>query len=106
MSACSAPQNCAHCPLKSPVVSGAIHSSLMRLGIRSVLPASSGTQKLCTTSADVSLRNVGAGAAGTLTGTCNWLGWSPENRDNGLPTRIDDPRRLHPERTSVWARLE
>ena len=42
-------------------------------GMRSVLPASRGTQKLCATSADCSVRNVGAGCAASLTGTCSSL---------------------------------
>ena len=42
-------------------------------GIRSVFPASRGTQKLWTTSADLSVRKVGAGCAGSLAGTCSSL---------------------------------
>ena len=38
---------------------GSIHIWFSRLGITSVFPASCGTQKLCTTSADSSLRKVG-----------------------------------------------
>ena len=43
---------------------GSIHIRFSRLGITSVFPASCGTQKLCTTSADSSLRKVGRRFAG------------------------------------------
>ena len=42
---------------------GSIHISLTRFGIRSVLPASCGIQKLWSVSADSSFRNVGVGCA-------------------------------------------
>src|SRR5271156_5358638 len=48
----------------------------MRLGwfgMRSVLPASRGTQKLWSVSAESSVRKVGVGWAGSLTGMCNSL---------------------------------
>src|ERR1700724_533989 len=41
------------------------------LGIRSVLPASRGTQKLWSVSADSNLMKVGVGCCGSLTGTCS-----------------------------------
>ena len=52
---------------------GAIHIRLRRFGIRSVLPASCGTQKLWITSADSRPMKVGVGAAGSLTGACSSL---------------------------------
>ena len=42
-------------------------------GSRSVLPASRGTQKLWSVSAESSVMNVGVGCAGSLTGTCSSL---------------------------------
>ena len=44
---------------------------LERFGIRSVLPASLGTQKLWSVSADNSVMCVGVGFLESLTGTCN-----------------------------------
>src|ERR1700722_4066035 len=41
------------------------------LGIRSVLPARRGTQKLWSVSAESSVRKVGVGCAGSLTGMCS-----------------------------------
>src|SRR5215475_11170945 len=43
----------------------------MRFGIRSVLPASWGIQKLWFVSAESNFRNVGFGRAGSLTGMCS-----------------------------------
>src|ERR1700691_910126 len=40
-------------------------------GIRSVLPASLGTQKLWSVSAESNVRKVGVGCAGSLTGMCS-----------------------------------
>src|SRR5262249_57453779 len=53
-----------------PGCMGSIHIRFSRLGITSVLPASCGTQKLCATSADSSLRKVGRRLLDSLTGTC------------------------------------
>src|SRR6266852_5263581 len=41
------------------------------LGMRSVLPARRGTQKLWSVSAERSVRKVGVGCAGSLTGMCS-----------------------------------
>src|SRR5215470_1790269 len=49
---------------------GSIHISFTRLGIRSVFPPSSGTQKLWFVSAESSFRNVGVGCSGSLAGMC------------------------------------
>ena len=53
--ACWTPQYCAHCPTYVPASCGSIHISFVRLGIRSVLPASCGTQKLWSVSAESKL---------------------------------------------------
>ena len=47
---------------------GSIHIRFGWLGIRSVLPASSGTQKLWSVSAESKVKKVGVGFAGSLTG--------------------------------------
>jgi signal transduction histidine kinase len=52
---------------------GSIHILFGWLGIRSVLPTSSGTQKLWSVSAESKVKNVGFGFAGSLTGMCNSL---------------------------------
>ena len=49
---------------RAPGSRGAIHMRLVRFGITSVLPASRGTQKLCTTSADSSVEEGRRGVAG------------------------------------------
>ena len=54
-----------------PGLSGSIHISFTRFGMRSVLPASRGIQKLWATSAESSLTNVGVALSGLLTGTCS-----------------------------------
>ena len=68
--ACCVPQYSAQFPRNVPSCFGSIHMLFGWFGIRSVLPASCGIQKLCATSADSSLRNVIAGFAVVLTGTC------------------------------------
>ena len=62
--ACCIPQYCAHWPRKIPVRCGSIHILFGWFGIRSVLPASSGTQKLWSVSAESKVRNVGVGCRG------------------------------------------
>ena len=66
---------------------GSIHIWLTRFGIRSVLPASRGTQKLWATSADEQRAGRSAsGARGSLTGTCSSLAVTmPELRVAELP---------------------
>src|SRR5271169_6006881 len=59
--ACCTPQYCAHWPTYTPVSCGSIHMLLTRLGMRSVFPASCGTQKLWLVSADISVICVGVG---------------------------------------------
>jgi hypothetical protein len=59
--ACCVPQYCAHWPRKIPVRCGSIHILLGWFGMRSVLPANSGTQKLWSVSAESNCRNVGVG---------------------------------------------
>ena len=56
MFACWVPQYSAHWPTNSPGSSAWNHIELTRPGIRSVLPASRGTQKLWQTSADFRVR--------------------------------------------------
>src|SRR5579862_3245967 len=69
MLACCIPQYSAQFPRKTPSCRGSIHIVLVIPGIRSVLPASCGTQKLCATSADSSFKDVVAGLAAVLSGT-------------------------------------
>src|SRR4029077_11975570 len=61
----------ANWPRERRVSRGSIHIEFGWLGIRSVFPASRGTQKLWSVSADSRVRNVGVGCAGSLTGTCS-----------------------------------
>jgi hypothetical protein len=58
-------------PRQRSVSSGSIPILFGWLGIRSVLPASRGTQRLWSVSADSNLMKVGVGGSGSLTGTCN-----------------------------------
>ena len=53
---------------------GSIHILFTRFGMRSVFPASRGTQKLWATSAERSVRKVGAGCAASLTGHVELVG--------------------------------
>src|ERR1700722_15563921 len=69
--ACCVPQYCAHWPTYTPTLCGSIHIVLSRFGIKSVLPARRGTQKLWSVSADDRERYVGVGFAGSLIGTCS-----------------------------------
>src|ERR1700722_18822987 len=69
--ACCVPQYCAHWPTYNPTLCGSIHILLTRFGIKSVLPARRGTQKLWSVSAESNFKKVGVGCEGSLTGTCN-----------------------------------
>ena len=71
MSACWSPQYSAHWPTYVPTRSGSIQTRLVLFGITSIFPASCGTQKLCATSADSSVMNVGVALVASLTGT--WI---------------------------------
>src|ERR1051325_4870162 len=66
MFACCVPQYSAQFPRKIPSCLGSIHMVFMWPGIKSVLPASWGTQKLCATSAESSVRKTGADWAAVL----------------------------------------
>ena len=71
MRACWVPQYSAQLPREVPTCFGSIHMRLTRFGIRSVFPASCGTQKLCATSADSNRRKVSWRLDAVLTGTCS-----------------------------------
>jgi hypothetical protein len=73
MPACCRPQNSAHWPTRSPGICGSIHTPFVLLGMTSIFPANCGTQKLWITPADCSVRKIGEGSAGSLTGTCSSL---------------------------------
>ena len=54
-----------------PIRCGSIHISIHAIRNQVCLPASSGTQKLWSVSAESSFKNVGVGCAGSLTGMCS-----------------------------------
>src|SRR5258707_640619 len=58
MLACCIPQYSAQFPRNVPSCLGSSHMVLVIPGIKSTLPASCGTQKLCATSADSSFKDV------------------------------------------------